>query len=79
MKAGQILKHDFVKFRESTKGVSAAKLGRSLGDRAQSQHEFRSFIIGSRWASILEEVQRPEGRWTRSSRDKPRLGFIFTD
>lgn len=77
-KAGRKLKDSLSQFMQAASDISAANIGRSLGDRGRSLHKYRSYIIGGERESVLENLRSSEGLWTRSRNDQPRIGFVFT-
>lgn len=78
-KAGKMLAANFASYLEERQDCEIADLAHSLSSR-RSMHQQRSFVIGKDRESVLKGLTEPTpaAAWTAASKEKPRLGFVFT-
>ncbi|KAJ9299409.1 hypothetical protein DTO271G3_3031 [Paecilomyces variotii] len=77
--AGKLLVSRFAGYLQEHPDRSVSDLAVSLSSR-RSLHQQRSFAIGRDRESVLESLNNPppNAKWTAASKEKPRLGFVFT-
>ncbi|KAJ9399870.1 hypothetical protein DTO282F9_3218 [Paecilomyces variotii] len=77
--AGKLLVSRFAGYLQEHPDRSISDLAVSLSSR-RSLHQQRSFAIGNDRESVLESLNNPSpnAKWTAASKEKPRLGFVFT-
>lgn len=78
-KAGRMLAANLASYLEERQDCEIADLAHSLSSR-RSVHQQRSFAIGEGRESVLKGLTEPTpaAAWTAASKEKPRLGFVFT-
>ncbi|PYI10942.1 lovastatin nonaketide synthase [Aspergillus sclerotiicarbonarius CBS 121057] len=75
-KAGNLLTERLVEYLESQEDCHVSDLAVSLST-ARSMHDQRSYAIGSNSTTIQNSLRNVPA-WTKTSKQVPRLGFVFT-
>ncbi|KAG9238221.1 putative lovastatin nonaketide synthase [Amylocarpus encephaloides] len=77
-KAGNLLKNNLSTFIAG-EDVSAADAALSLSNPGISKHQYRSYVIGQDQDAVIERLTTTGGTpWTRATKTKPRIGYVFT-
>ncbi|KAH6672349.1 putative lovastatin nonaketide synthase [Halenospora varia] len=77
-KAGNLLKTNLAAFVEGSSEMTAADLAISLSSPGISKHQSRSYVIGKNTEQVIEKLNGGAAPWTRSTKTKPRIGYVFT-
>ncbi|GAD98579.1 polyketide synthase [Paecilomyces variotii No. 5] len=77
--AGKLLVSRFANYLKEHPDRKVSDVAVSLSSR-RSLHQQRSFAIGRDRETVMESLNNPSpnAKWTAASKQKPRLGFVFT-